>query len=420
MSTTLSNEDQHPFMKVLTVFGTRPEAIKLAPVIRELKRRSVQMSKGMGEPRDAEVEERGNISVPLHTLTPIICVTAQHRQMLDQVLQLFEITADYDLNVMRDNQSPTQVAAAILARLEPVLHKERPDWVLVQGDTTTVAAVALAAYYFRVKIGHVEAGLRTGDKWRPFPEEVNRRVVGAIADLHFAPTASARANLLREGIPPESIVVTGNPIIDALRWVAAQPPPSAALDLLASTGAMDGRRLVLVTAHRRESFGDGIVAICRALLELAKSFPELTIVYPVHPNPNIRQPVHQLLSGISNIVLTEPLDYAALVHVMARATLVLTDSGGIQEEAPGLGKPVLILREVTERPEAVQAGAARLVGTDPERIVSEAVRLLTDSTEYGRMARAVNPYGDGQAARRIVSALLGESPEPFEPAFISD
>ena len=377
-------------MKVLAVFGTRPEVIKLAPVIRELRK------------------------YPDRVMCKV-CVTAQHRQMLDQMLQVFQIQPDYDLNIMQDNQSPSYVAARVLMGLEGVIQREKPDWVLVQGDTTTVAAAALAAYYAGVKVAHVEAGLRTGDKWRPFPEEINRRVVGAIADLHFAPTALARANLLREGVAPEAVVVTGNPVIDALRWIAAQPPSPAAVELLARAGVPGGRRLVLVTAHRRESFGAGILALCQALAELAEGFPELMILYPVHPNPNVHQPVYQILGRIPNIMLTEPLDYATLVHIMAQAVLVLTDSGGIQEEAPSLGKPVLVLREVTERPEAIQAGTARLVGTDPQRIVSETVRLLTDPAEYNRMARAVNPYGDGRAAERIVSALLGEPFQPFEP-----
>jgi len=377
-------------LKVLTVFGTRPEAIKLAPVIRELRKYPDRV-------------------------VCTVCVTAQHRQMLDQVLQIFQINPDYDLNIMQDNQSPSYVAAKVLMELEGVIQREKPDWILVQGDTTTVAAAALAAYYAGVQVGHVEAGLRTGDKWRPFPEEINRRVVGVIADLHFAPTALARANLLREGVPPEAVVVTGNPVIDALRWIAVQPPSPAAIELLARAGVPDGRRLVLVTAHRRESFGAGILALCQALAELAGKFPELTILYPVHPNPNVHRPVYQILGRIPNIMLTEPLDYATLVHIMAQAVLVLTDSGGIQEEAPSMGKPVLVLREVTERPEAIQAGMARLVGTDPQRIVSETVRLLTDPAEYNRMARAVNLYGDGQAAKRIVSALLGEPFQPFEP-----
>jgi UDP-N-acetylglucosamine 2-epimerase (non-hydrolysing) len=377
-------------LKVLAVFGTRPEVIKLAPVIRELRK------------------------YPDRVMCKV-CVTAQHRQMLDQMLRVFQIQPDYDLNIMQDNQSPSYVAARVLMELEGVIQREKPDWVLIQGDTTTVAAAALAAYYAGVKVAHVEAGLRTGDKWRPFPEEINRRVVGAIADLHFAPTALARANLLREGVAPEAVVVTGNPVIDALRWIAAQPPSPAAVELLARAGVPSGRRLVLVTAHRRESFGMGILALCQALAELAERFPELTILYPVHPNPNVHRPVYQILGRIPNIMLTEPLDYATLVHIMAQAVLVLTDSGGIQEEAPSLGKPVLVLREVTERPEAIQAGTARLVGTDPQRIVSETVRLLTDPAEYNRMARAVNPYGDGRAAERIVSALLGEPFQPFEP-----
>jgi UDP-N-acetylglucosamine 2-epimerase (non-hydrolysing) len=377
-------------LKVLAVFGTRPEVIKLAPVIRELRK------------------------YPDRVMCKV-CVTAQHRQMLDQMLRVFQIQPDYDLNIMQDNQSPSYVAARVLMELEGVIQREKPDWVLIQGDTTTVAAAALAAYYAGVKVAHVEAGLRTGDKWRPFPEEINRRVVGAIADLHFAPTALARANLLREGVAPEAVVVTGNPVIDALRWIAAQPPSPAAVELLARAGVPSGRRLVLVTAHRRESFGAGILALCQALAELAERFPELTILYPVHPNPNVHRPVYQILGRIPNIMLTEPLDYATLVHIMAQAVLVLTDSGGIQEEAPSLGKPVLVLREVTERPEAIQAGTARLVGTDPQRIVSETVRLLTDPAEYNRMARAVNPYGDGRAAERIVSALLGEPFQPFEP-----
>lgn len=376
-------------MRVIVVVGTRPEGIKLAPVIRELRTRP--------------------------GVKCIVCATAQHREMLDQVLAVFGIVPDYDLGIMTENQTPAQVASAVLKGLEPVLHAERPDWVIVQGDTTTVAAAALAAYYSQVRVSHVEAGLRTRDKWRPFPEEVNRRVAGVIADLHFAPTPRARANLLHEGVPPDMVIVTGNPVIDALRWVAAQPPTRTAQELLAQAGVKRGRRLVLVTAHRRESFGAGIVAICQALRKLAETFPDLTVIYPVHPNPNVRGPVYRLLGNLRNIMLTDPLDYPTLVHIMAHATLILTDSGGIQEEAPGLGKPVLVLREVTERPEAVETGIARLVGTDPNRIVAETTRLLEDPVEYARMARAVNPYGDGRAAERIASALLGEPVEPFEP-----
>jgi UDP-N-acetylglucosamine 2-epimerase (non-hydrolysing) len=332
-----------------------------------------------------------------------VCVTAQHRQMLDQVLRLFHIAPDYDLDIMEDNQSPTRVAAAVLARLEPILQEEKPDWVLVQGDTTTVAAASLAAFYTRVKVGHVEAGLRTHDKWQPFPEEINRRVAGVIADLHFAPTAWARDNLLREGAPPETVHVTGNPVIDALLTVAEKPydPESGPL-----AGLPWERRIILVTAHRRENF-ISLEEICRALSEIAHRYEgDVHIVYPVHLNPNVQEPVYRLLGGQPGITLLPPLDYLPLVYLMKRCTLVITDSGGIQEEAPGLGKPVLVLRDVTERPEGVEAGTVRLVGTDRERIVAETVRLLEDAEAYRRMAQAVNPYGDGHAAERIVDALI--------------
>lgn len=392
-------------MKVLVVFGTRPEAIKLAPVIRELKRRSTGAD-----------------------LQPLVCVTAQHRQMLDQVLEIFGIRPDYDLNIMEDNQTPIQVASAVLARLEPILHKEKPDWVIVQGDTTTVAAASLAAFYARVKVGHVEAGLRTYDKWHPFPEEINRRVAGVVADLHFAPTERARENLLREGIPDEHIIVTGNPVIDALYWIAELPLSLTARKVLQQLGLEENTELgekgvnlhtpllILVTAHRRENFGRPLENICLALRDIVMcSDGQVRIVYPVHLNPNVWEPVHRLLEGVPNIVLTPPLDYLSLVHLMKRSYLVLTDSGGIQEEAPGLGKPVLVLREVTERPEAVEAGTVRVVGTDRERIVAETFRLLEDKNLYHKMARAINPYGDGRAAYRITAALLGEPVQPFRP-----
>lgn len=342
---------------------------------------------------------------------------------------------DYDLKVMEDNQTPTQVASTVLARLEPILQRERPDWVLVQGDTTTVAAASLAAFYAGVKVGHVEAGLRTHDKWRPFPEEINRRVAGVIADLHFAPTQRARQNLLREGVPDEHIVVTGNPVIDALHWVATQPLHVAALrsprrgnvERVAPALSQvegcerDNVKLILVTAHRRENFGQPLENICLALREIATRYDgRVQIVYPVHLNPNIWDPVHHLLGGVPNITLTPPLDYLSLVHLMRGAYLVLTDSGGIQEEAPGLGLPVLVLREVTERPEAVEAGTVRVVGTDRERIIAETCRLLDDPADRERMARAINPYGDGKASRRIVAALLGEPMEPFIPTRESD
>ena len=363
-------------LKVLTVFGTRPEAVKLGPVIRELARQPV---------------------------TSRVCVTAQHRDMLDQVLGIFDIRPQYDLDVMQDNQTPTQVASTVLARLEPVLQKERPDWVLVQGDTTTVAAAALAAFYARAKVGHVEAGLRTGDRWQPFPEEINRRVAGVIADRHFAPTTRSRDNLLREDVPADRILVTGNPGIDALRWITAQPEPPRVRELLSEA------RTILVTAHRRENFGEPLRQICFALRDVAeRNGSSVRIVYPVHRNPNVWGPVHDLLGGIPNISLVEPLDYLSNLHLMKRAYLVVTDSGGIQEEATGLGVPGLVLREVTERPEGVETGALRLVGTDRARIVESVSKLLDDPAEYAQMAGARNPYGDGHAAERIVASLLSD------------
>jgi UDP-N-acetylglucosamine 2-epimerase (non-hydrolysing) len=370
-------------IKVLCVFGTRPEAIKMAPVVRELRRRADQF--------EAKV-----------------CVTAQHRQMLDQVLALFDIQPDYDLDVMSDNQTPTQVAASVLRQLEPILQAERPDWVLVQGDTTTVMAASIAAFYARVKVGHVEAGLRTRHKWQPFPEEINRRVAGVIADLHFAPTEWSRQNLVREGVPPETVLVTGNTVIDALQWVAQQPATPEVDDYFKRAG-LNGAdpRLILVTAHRRESFGAGMENIFLALRDLAEHYGDtVRLVYPVHLNPNVQEPARRVLGAAPNIRLTEPVDYLTLVHLLKHSTLVLTDSGGIQEEAPGLGVPVLVLREVTERPEGVEAGTVRLVGTQRERIVAEARRLLDDAAAHMVMARAVNPYGDGRAAERIAQALV--------------
>lgn len=393
-------------MRVLTVFGTRPEAIKMAPVIRELQRRS--------DGSDLE---------------SLVCVTAQHRQMLDQVLCLFGIRPDYDLNLMEKNQTPTQVASAILAQLEPILKKEHPDWVLVQGDTTTVAAASLAAFYAGTKVGHVEAGLRTYDKWRPFPEEINRRVTGVIADLHFAPTKRARDNLLKEAVLPKSIMVTGNPVIDALNWVAEQPPTPEVSEFLKGLGlgkkmatemhkgSVEGSpssRLILVTAHRRENFGRPLENICLALRDIALQYDRrVQIVYSVHLNPNVQETVHRLLGNVPNVILVPPLDYQLLVQMMKRSYLILTDSGGIQEEAPALGVPVLVLRDVTERPEAVEAGTVRVIGSDRERIVSETARLFDEVKAYEEMARAVNPYGDGNAAERIVGALLGETLKPW-------
>jgi len=407
-------------MTILLVFGTRPEAIKLAPVIRELKAR-----------RDRPAAAGPALAVR-------VCVTAQHREMLDQVLRLFDITPDYDLGVMESNQTPTQVASAVLARLEPILGAERPDWVVVQGDTTTVAAAAIAAFYARARVAHVEAGLRTRDKWQPFPEEINRRVAGAVADLHFAATEGARRNLLAEGVPPERILVTGNPVIDALQWAAAMPPTPQVQALLQRAGVREERQrsegaeerggggaaaesplhgglaepaLLLVTAHRRENFGAPLEQICLALRDIADRYAgRVRLLYAVHLNPNVWDPVHRLLGDHPHILLTPPLDYLATVHLLKGAALVLTDSGGVQEEAPSLGKPVLVLREVTERPEGVEAGTARIVGTDRARIVAETVRLLEEPAAYAAMATAVNPYGDGQARGRIVRALLA-SPE---------
>ena len=339
----------------------------------------------------------------------LVCVTAQHRKMLDQVLELFGIVPDIDLDLMRDDQTLSQLSAAIFTSLDPVLKKLQPDWVLVQGDTTTVAITALLAYYHRIKVGHVEAGLRTHDKWQPFPEEINRRVAGVAADLHFAPTTWARNNLLREGVPEQQIALTGNPVIDALQTVSSQPAPKEVQSLLERLNiSPGGKRLVLVTAHRRENFGQPMVDICSALKELA-SRGDLEIVYPVHLNPNVQEPVHRLLENRPHITLLPPLDYRPLVHLMKQATLVLTDSGGIQEEAPAFGVPVLVLREVTERPEGVEAGTLKLVGTNADRIVSQSKLLLDDPVEYAKMAKASNPFGDGHAAERIVQALISSS-----------
>ena len=381
-------------MKILSVFGTRPEAVKMAPIVKLLA-------------RTAGVESR-------------VCVTAQHRQMLDQVLSLFEIKPNYDLDLMRPDQSLAELSAAIFTHLDPVLEDFQPDWVLAQGDTTTVAITSLLAYYRRIKFGHVEAGLRTHDKWQPFPEEINRRVAGVTADLHFAPTDWSRQNLLHEGIADETIKVTGNTVIDALQFVSTQPEPVEIKDLLGKLklrnesqetkkNALSGaRRLLLVTAHRRENFGQPLENICRALLELAKR-GDVEIVYPAHLNPNVQEPVNRLLKGIEHITLLPPLDYLPLVHLMKQAALILTDSGGIQEEAPAFGIPTLVLRDVTERPEGVSAGTLKLVGTETNFIAQEVRRLLEDESAYAEMAQAANPYGDGHAAEKIIHALLMEN-----------
>ena len=368
-------------IKVLSVFGTRPEAIKIAPIVRLLK------------------ETPG--------VEPRVCVTAQHRQMLDQVLELFEIKPDYDLDLMRDNQSLAEISASIFTHLDPILARFQPDWVLVVGDTTTVVTTSQLAYYRRIKLGHVEAGLRTHNKWHPFPEELNRRIATVIADLHFAPTEWAKANLLREGVDADAIRVTGNPVIDALDYVVKQEEPRQISELLDKLGT-DGRedkKLVLVTAHRRENFGQPLENICYAIRELATR-QDVEIVYPVHLNPNVQEPVNKILKGTPRITLLPPLDYRPMVHLMKHARLLLTDSGGLQEEAPSLGIPVLVLRETTERPEGVEAGTLKLVGTKTDYIVSEATRLLDDPAAHAEMAKAANPYGDGHAAERIIDALL--------------
>lgn len=364
--------------RVMFCFGTRPEAIKLAPVIQELARHAREFQ-------------------------PVVLVTAQHRQMLDQVLRVFDITPDYDLDVMRPGQSLADVTVGVLRGVERVLRRARPDMVMVQGDTTSALAAALAAFYERIPVGHVEAGLRTGDKYSPYPEEMNRRLVSGLADLHFAPTRTARDNLLREGVPRGRIRVTGNTVVDALRAIRASKAKwrVPVLDRIAP-----GQRVVLVTAHRRENFGPGFERICRALRMIVERNPDVAVVYPVHLNPNVRKPARAILGRVPRVYLVAPLEYLPFVRLMERAYVILTDSGGIQEEAPALGKPVLVMRDVTERPEAVAAGTARLVGTETEVIVSATERLLRSAAAYRKMARARNPFGDGLASRRIAAALL--------------
>ncbi len=365
-------------MRVLSVFGTRPEAVKMAPIVRLL-----QQTPG--------VESR-------------VCVTAQHRQMLDQVLELFQIKPDYDLDLMRENQSMAAISASIFTHLDPVLEEFQPDWVLVVGDTTTVVITSQLAFYHRIKLGHVEAGLRTNNKWHPFPEEINRRIATVIADLHFAPTTWSQRNLLHEGVDEKSIVVTGNPVIDALNFVTKQEEPQEITNLLHQLD-LKTKKLILLTAHRRENLGQPLESICYAIKELA-SRENVEIVDPVHLNPKVQEPVNRILKGIPHVTLLRPLDYLPMVHLMKHAKLILTDSGGLQEEAPSLGVPVLVLRETTERPEGVEAGTLKLVGTDTAQIVRGATRLLDDPVAYAEMARAVNPYGDGHAAERIIDALL--------------
>jgi len=368
-------------VKILSVFGTRPEAIKMAPVVLALRR------------------EPG-----LHSR---VCVTAQHRHMLDQVLELFAIVPDYDLNIMKARQSLTDVTTGVLAGLTQLLIAERPDRVLVHGDTTTAMAATLAAFYQKIPVGHVEAGLRTGDLARPWPEEMNRKVVDSMADVLFAPTESARANLLAEGLGSRRIVVTGNTVVDALLHVVGRLRRDARLEEKARCQfdfLNPARKLVLITGHRRESFGDGFDRICRAIAKIAER-PDVEIVYPVHLNPNVREPVGRILSGCPHVHLIEPVDYLPFVYLMDRSRLIITDSGGIQEEAPSLGKPVLVMRDVTERPEAVESGAVRLVGTDTQRIVDRAAAVLDDTAVCENSRSIQNPYGDGQAAQRIVQEL---------------
>ncbi len=368
--------------RILTVFGTRPEAIKMAPLINMLK-------------KDARFHSS-------------VCITAQHRTMLDQVLDLFDILPDYDLDIMSQNQTIHDVTSRILTGMMPVIEEAKPDFVLVHGDTATTFAGALAAYYGQVSVGHVEAGLRTGSLYSPWPEEANRRLTGVLANLHFVPTEIAQNNLLSEGVPPEAITITGNTVIDALISVREKIGSDDALQKqLADRFSFlsPDRRIILVTGHRRESFGDGFERICQALQNIAARHQDVDIVYPVHLNPNVQEPVRRLLADHDNVYLIDPLDYLPFVHLMGLSTIILTDSGGIQEEAPSLGKPVLVMRDTTERPEAVTAGTVRLVGTNVDAIVEGTQTLLDDAKAYATMSRSHNPYGDGRACSRIIDAL---------------
>ena len=371
--------------KVLFVFGTRPEAIKLAPVILELKK----------YPR----------------VQIIVCVTAQHRQMLDQALGLFAIIPDIDLDLMKPNQTLSELTGRVVDGVDRVLKKEQPDIVLIQGDTTTVMAAALAAFYNKIPVGHVEAGLRSNDICSPFPEEMNRRLTSILGNYHFAPTEKAKEALLGEGISGEQIYVTGNTVIDALHMILKEPVPMVAKKILDRVGISDNvnerkRKMILLTAHRRENFGERFECICQAIKQLAERNQDIVIVYPVHLNPNIQEPANRILGGLDRILLIEPVEYDSMAHLMNAASIILTDSGGIQEEAPSLGKPVLVMRTETERPEGIEAGTARLVGPHIDRIIMETERLLYDKAAYNEMARAINPYGDGKAAKRIVEILL--------------
>ncbi|EDM69079.1 UDP-N-acetylglucosamine 2-epimerase [Moritella sp. PE36] len=371
--------------KVLTVFGTRPEAIKMAPLVHALA-------------ADERFEAK-------------CCVTAQHREMLDQVLELFEITPDYDLNIMKAGQTLNDVTARILLELKPILQEFKPDVVLVHGDTATTFAASLAAYYEQIDVGHVEAGLRTGNIYSPWPEEGNRKLTGALTKYHFAPTETSKENLLKENFNPDNISVTGNTVIDALLMMKDKVDNDSDLNLTLSASFPfldENKKLILVTGHRRESFGGGFERICEALAITAKAHPETQIVYPMHLNPNVREPVNRILAGIDNIFLIEPQQYLPFIYLMGRANIILTDSGGIQEEAPSLGKPVLVMRDTTERPEAVEAGTVKLVGTEVDALVSNLNELLTNDEAYKAMSYAHNPYGDGKACERILNELANK------------
>lgn len=373
----------HPRLKVMTVFGTRPEAIKMAPVVHALNAHP-------------------------DSFDSIVCVTAQHRQMLDQVLRLFEIQPQIDLNIMKPNQDLTQITTDVLNGMKGVLQEHKPDIVLVHGDTTTTMAASLACFYARIPVGHVEAGLRTFDKYYPYPEEINRVVTDSITTLHFAPTERSRQNLLKSGVPEKGIVLTGNTVIDALLYTLQKTRESQLPVTLDPE-----KRLILVTAHRRENFGEPMENICRALKDLVDSHPDVEMVIPVHPNPNVRDTVYRRLGEEQRVQLIDPLEYEPFCRLMERSTLILTDSGGVQEEAPSLSKPVLVLRDETERPEAVEMGTVKLVGPHYDKIMGEANRLLEDPTAYNAMAQAANPYGDGKASQRIIDALKQFSEHPF-------
>ena len=380
--------------KIMLVFGTRPEAIKMAPLVKEFQKHPDEFQ-------------------------TIVCVTGQHREMLDQVLHIFEITPDYDLNIMKQGQDLYDVTARVLLGMRDVLKEARPDVVLVHGDTTTSTAAALAAFYQQIPVGHVEAGLRTHNIYSPWPEEMNRQLTGRIATYHFAPTPLSRQNLLTEAVQESHITVTGNTVIDALYMVVEKIKGDKVLDaelesVLKQSGydvnrLSGGKKLVLITGHRRENFGDGFISMCKAIKTLTEKYPEVDFIYPMHLNPNVRKPIHEVfgedLSGLGNMFFIEPLEYLSFVYLMEKSTIVLTDSGGIQEEAPGLGKPVLVMRDTTERPEALEAGTVKLVGTDYDKIVGEVSALIDDQVYYDRMSKAVNPYGDGKACERIVSNL---------------